>query len=177
MRANVAIEIRKLAAADAETYHAIRLRSVKEHPEAFLASFEEESARTIEEDRRRLAEKEDRDDDLILAAFDDGKAVGMLGILRLSGHRAKGRHKALIWGMYVAPEARRRGLGRRLMDAAITAIAKADGIELVQLGVGTENDAARALYASVGFQTYGVEQRAIKLDGRLNDEDLMVLFL
>jgi ribosomal protein S18 acetylase RimI-like enzyme len=171
------IDIRRLTAADAETYHAIRARSVKEHPEAFHASFEEESARSIEADRQRLLAKEGRDDDLVLAAFEDGAAVGMVGVLRMYPHRRKARHKALIWGVYVAPEARRKGLGRRLMEEAIRAIARADGIELVQLGVWNGNHAARALYAGLGFETYGVEKHAIKLGDRHLDEELMVLFL
>jgi GNAT superfamily N-acetyltransferase len=116
------MEIRRLGAADVELYRAVRLRSVREHPEAFLASFEEESARTTEEDRQRLADKEGRDDDLIFAAMQGEAPVGLIGVFRLSPHRAKGRHKAMIWGMYVAPEARRTGLGRRLMQTAIDAI-------------------------------------------------------
>lgn len=171
------MEIRQLGAADVELYRAVRLRSVREHPEAFLASFEEESARTVEEDRQRLADKEGRDDDLIFAAMQGEAPVGLIGVFRLSPHRAKGRHKAMIWGMYVAPEARRTGVGRRLMQTAIDAIAKAPGIELIQLGVAVDNEPACALYRSVGFKTWGVETRAIKLGDHYIDEDMMVRIL
>jgi len=52
-----------------------------------------------------------------------------------------------------------------------------DGFELVQIALGTENGAARALYRGAGFETYGVERLAMRLGGRAIDEELMVLFL
>jgi RimJ/RimL family protein N-acetyltransferase len=172
----MSIEIRRLRSEDVETYREIRLRSVREHPEAFLASYEEESARTVEQDRERLAAKEGCDDDFVLAAFDEGRPVGLTGAIR-SGHHAKRHHVAWIWGVYVAPEARGGGIGRRLMESAIETISRADGVELLHLGVGTENHAARALYERMGFEMYGTEKHCMKLGDRYIDEHLMVLFL
>jgi ribosomal protein S18 acetylase RimI-like enzyme len=170
------IEIRRVTVDDVEAYREIRLRSVREHPEAFLSSYEEESARTVEQDRERLAAKEGRDDDFVLAAFDEGRPVGLTGAIR-SGHHAKRHHVAWIWGVYVAPEVRGRGVGRRLLESAIETISKADGVEMLQLGVGTENHAALALYERMGFETYGTEVHCMKLPDRYIDEHLMVLFL
>jgi len=169
------IRIRKLTADDVALYRELRFRSVREHPDAYLASEEEERARSEDDDRARLAAKESRDDDFVLAALDGDRPVGLIGGLRLSPHRAKGRHRALIWGVYVAPGARRRGVGRRLMEEALARLARAPGIEVVQLGVGVSNPAARALYEAMGFRTYGVEQRAMIVDGRPVDEELMAL--
>lgn len=170
-------EIRKLDAGDVQAYRALRLRAVREHPEAFLASYEEEAARTEAEDRQRLMEKAERDDDFVLGAFEQGELVGMVGVARLSPHRAKGRHRALLWGMYVAPQARRRRWGEQLMNAALDTVSRAEGIELVQLAVGSENPSARALYERLGFEAFGVEKRAMKLGERWIDEVWMVRFL
>lgn len=171
------IAIRLLGAADVEVYRALRLRSLAEHPEAYGASFSEESARGFEEDRARLAAKEGRDDDLVLAAFDGSRAVGLVGVVRQAPHRSKLRHKAMLWGVYVAPEARGRGVGRLLIEAALREISRAADIELVQLGVGAQNQAARALYLATGFAPYGVERRAIRTEAGYVDEELMVRFL
>ena len=50
-------------------------------------------------------------------------------------------------------------------------------VEMVQLTVVSENEAARRLYRAMGFVEYGYEKRALKQDGRYYDEVLMVKFL
>jgi RimJ/RimL family protein N-acetyltransferase len=45
------------------------------------------------------------------------------------------------------------------------------------LTVVTINRAARGLYLSLGFKSYGIENAALKLDGRYLDEELMELKL
>jgi ribosomal protein S18 acetylase RimI-like enzyme len=171
----MSLVIRRLTADDAVVYQAIRLRALREHPEAFLSSVEKESGYTDEFVRKRLADKEGREDDLVLAAFRNHTLVGVVGALR-STYR-KEHHKAFIWGMYVAPEARRTGVAGLLLDEIIRAISAADGIEQIQLSVITDNTAARELYESRGFETYGTERRAIKIDDRYYDDEYMVLFL
>jgi GNAT superfamily N-acetyltransferase len=56
-----------------------------------------------------------------------------------------------VWlsDLYVAPAARRRGVGRALLAAAAAA-ARADGAVWMMWHVGRENDDARAFYASIG---------------------------
>jgi ribosomal protein S18 acetylase RimI-like enzyme len=54
--------------------------------------------------------------------------------------------------LYVAPEARREGVGRALVEAVIER-ATARGCRRVELDVNSENPAAMALYHSLGFDT------------------------
>jgi ribosomal protein S18 acetylase RimI-like enzyme len=54
--------------------------------------------------------------------------------------------------LYVAPEARREGLGRTLVEAVIDR-ARERGCRRVELDVSSENPAAMALYRSLGFDT------------------------
>ena len=71
--------------------------------------------------------------------------------------------------------ARKSGLGKRLVAAVLD---HARGrVEMVQLTVVSENEAARRLYEAMGFVEYGYEKRALKQDGRYFDEVLMVKFL
>lgn len=165
--------IRQLEEADAERYRAVRLRALREEPEAFGSSYEEQAERPLRffEDRIRPTEKR-----VTLGAFDGDALVGMITVLRESG--MKDQHKGMIIGMYVAPEARGRGLGRTLLLAAIERARRMPGVEQLQLGVVTRNTAARALYLSVGFAVYGTEPHALKLpDGHYLDEDMMILWL
>jgi ribosomal-protein-alanine N-acetyltransferase len=54
----------------------------------------------------------------------------------------------------VAPDRRRGGLGRRLLDAAL-GVAKEQGAAELVLEVAADNPAALALYRSAGFQQIG----------------------
>jgi ribosomal protein S18 acetylase RimI-like enzyme len=78
----------------------------------------------------------------------------------------KERHKAVISGMYVAPELRGQGIGRQLLDAVIARAARWPGLEQLTLSVVPENVAARTLYVRRGFITFGVAPRALAQDGR-----------
>jgi ribosomal protein S18 acetylase RimI-like enzyme len=73
--------------------------------------------------------------------------------------------------MYVRPDARKTGIGRRLVEAIVDLARQR--VELVQLTVVRDNEQARRLYASLGFLEYGVEKNALKQDGRYYDEVLM----
>jgi ribosomal protein S18 acetylase RimI-like enzyme len=54
--------------------------------------------------------------------------------------------------LYVAPEARREGVGRKLVEAVVDR-ARKRGCRRVELDVSSENPAAMALYRSLGFDT------------------------
>jgi len=77
--------------------------------------------------------------------------------------------EAEILTLAVLPDARRRGVARALMSAALT-MAEADGAEVMFLEVGRRNTAARALYAALGFVAAG-ERRGYYADG----EDALLL--
>ncbi len=60
-------------------------------------------------------------------------------------------HFGFVFGVYVVPEARRRGVARHLMQEAARVV-RDSGRAYVVLGVDTPNGAARALYAKLGFE-------------------------
>lgn len=86
-------------------------------------------------------------------------------------------HKAVLWGVFVAPAHRGKGLARRLIGAALTHVSRDWGIAQVNLCVNIENEPAKALYASLGFETFGVERRAMRVGDRFYDEQHMVRML
>lgn len=170
------MEIRELTEVDVEPYWDLRLRALREEPEAFGASYEEDRERPLERVRQRLAETEVSPDAFILGAFvEDDRLAGMIGLVRQSG--AKVRHKALIWGMYVVPEERGRGLARRLLDETVRRAREMPGLEQLVLAVVTRNAPARDLYITAGFEVFGLEPLALKVGERYLDEEHMVLYL
>jgi ribosomal protein S18 acetylase RimI-like enzyme len=76
-------------------------------------------------------------------------------------------HFGFVFGVYVVPEARRRGVARGLMREA-AAVARDAGKSWVVLGVDTANDAARRLYAELGFEDAALTLRA-PVDRLLDD--------
>jgi ribosomal protein S18 acetylase RimI-like enzyme len=78
--------------------------------------------------------------------------------------------------MYVAPEQRRRGIARALVDAALAVLGRA-GIEQVRLTVTSPSTAARSLYHACGFRAVGVLPRALKDGARYLDEELLLVDL
>ena len=74
--------------------------------------------------------------------------------------------------VYVAAEARGRGVGRALLDALV-ASTEAAGIWTIQTGIFPENEASVRLHESVGFRVVGRRERIGRLNGVWRD----VLFL
>ena len=158
------IEVRRLVTADAALYRDIRLEALRTSPEAFASAFETESARPVGWFAERLESGA-----VVFGAFDGSELVGILGLL--VGDGPKRCHKGTLVGMYVRARARRAGVGRRLVEAALDLAAQS--VELVLLGVTKGNEPACRLYGSMGFVEYGVERHALKIDGRYYDEILM----
>ena len=144
--------IRRLTPTDAAPLRQLRLDALRETPEAFGSSYEEEHTLTLDDIRAWVATDIEN---AMFGVFIDGALAGMTGVGRQ--HRLKMRHKAQIWSVYVAPAARGRGLARRLMLAAIDHAGGMRGVRQLQLSVTAGNLAARALYEP-GLR--GVRRRA-----------------
>ena len=164
MSGPMSFEVRPLRADEPALYRDIRLEALRTHPEAFGASFDNEAAQPLAFFSGRLA------NNVIFGGFQDQTLLGTAGFMLQSG--AKREHKGMFWGMYVRPAARGTGLSRRLVEAVLD---HARGrVELIQLTVVADNTVARRLYASLGFEPYGVEVKSLKVEGRYLDEVLMV---
>jgi len=93
-----------------------------------------------------------------LAARDGDTLVGYGGISRL-GRTPPFEYEIHTIG--VDPAYQGRGIGRRILDALLDIAADA----VVHLEVRTDNDAAIALYRSVGFLEVGVRKRYYRVSG------------
>jgi len=154
------MHIRQLTPDDAPTYRELRLRALREHPDAFTSDWEDASQRPPDESRQRLASA----GVTFWGAFDEGSSLcGMVGLECSS--RAKQRHRGTVVAMYVAREAAGRGLGRELLRA-LTLHAKAIGLTDLGLTVTEGNTSAIRLYREAGFAAFGTEPRAIMVAGR-----------
>lgn len=74
--------------------------------------------------------------------------------------------------VYVAPEARGRGVGRALLEALLRE-SEAAGLWTLQAGVFPENAASLALHRSLGFREVGVREKIGRMNGRWRDVILL----
>lgn len=85
-----------------------------------------------------------------LVALEDGRVLGYVGMMCVLD-------EGQIINVAVHPDARRRGVGRTLMEAAET-YAKERGIVFLSLEVRESNIAARSLYSSLGWEEQGIRK-------------------
>ena len=160
--------VRLLGPADATLYRALRLRALRDHPDAFTSSYAEERERPVEAAAQRLAAH------AFWGAYRHAELWGMVGLEREP--RARNRHKATVMGMYVAPEARGQGVARALLDALLRH-ARANGVESLVLTVTEGNAGAQRLYEAAGFRSFGIEPDAVRVEGRSHAKNHMHLDL
>jgi len=166
--------IRLLDAEDAADFKALRLLALQLSPEAFGSSYEE-SVQAPESYWTGRLQRQAGKKHFTLGAYHGDMLVGMVAFFHTEGK--KNEHKGLLISMYVHPDHRQGGLGKRLVHTLIEQVRALGGVEQIQLAVVTSNAPAVALYRACGFEAYGEEKRALRVDGVYYDELLMVLYL
>jgi len=164
-------EICLLGPADAAALYRLRRESLLAEPLAFLASPEDDLASSEEAVRVMLT----RAPEAVVFGARAQELVGLVGLHRGTAHKAA--HKANLWGLYVSGAWRGRGLGARLVQAAVTHARTLPGVSTVRLGVSESAVDARRLYERCGFTPWGVEPDAIRCAGRSLAECHMQLAL
>jgi RimJ/RimL family protein N-acetyltransferase len=164
--------LRLLDPRDAEAFSRLRREAYQTDPEAFagLPTDEPTFEPSLVAERIRAGSG---GSSVIVGAFTPG-LVGSLGVVR--DEPARCRHKARLWGFYVAPSQRRQALGSRLLSEAV-AHGRAIRVEQFYLKVSAACVAAITAYERFGFSVFGREPRALKGPIGYSDELHMVLFL
>jgi ribosomal protein S18 acetylase RimI-like enzyme len=167
-------EVRILVPDDAAALVALRREALEAHPQAFGASPDDDRGLSIDFVRGALDEGA-RERSAVFGFFDGGALAGMVGVVRAT--ERKRRHRAHLWGMYVAPRARRRGSGRALLRAAVEHARSWPGVTSLGLSVAVSSTAALELYRAAGFVEWGREPGALLVDGVPVDEHHFALVI
>lgn len=161
------LAIRRLTADDALQLRNIRLLALKESPTAFTESYEE--LERLDKTDYVQATK----DHYYFGAFHEDKLLGIMGYF-IRPHR-KQWHQGVLFGVYVHPDWRGKAISRKILDVLIYDARKR--VEMMVLQVAVDNFSARHTYLKAGFQSYGVEPRALKIGDQYIDEEHMWLDL
>jgi len=160
--------LRRLEPDDAAIYRDLRLEGLKAHPDSFGASWEDEIEKPDSWWTERLASN------TVFGGWTERSPL--LGVAGFHvPDTAKQRHKGILWGMYVRPDARGTGLAAALLQHVIAHARPL--VEEIRLTVMASNAAAHRLYSAAGFEAYGLEPRALKVGDVYYDDMLMALSL
>jgi putative hydrolase of HD superfamily len=141
------MEITRLGAGDEDRYREMRLRALADAPQAFASTLDREQAFTRDVWTSRLT----NDRSINLLAVEDDVPLGMTSAL------LEDPATVHIVGMWVAPEARGRGVGHRLIET-VAAWGRRHQARELALWVTETNRPARALYERNGFAPTGERQ-------------------
>lgn len=163
------MEIRKLVATDFEQWNAMRTMALELAPSSFGASNGDEQPHRIEFFERNTT----LEGHFIMGVFNQNQLIGIAGFYR--SHQPKVRHKGTVWSVFIHPDERGNGLGKKLIDEVIRSAYELDGLERILLGATASNPVAISLYKGLGFEEYGCEPRCLKIGDEYYDEVLMAL--
>ncbi|MDA0184830.1 GNAT family N-acetyltransferase [Solirubrobacter phytolaccae] len=147
------MRVRHVLAHEGERLREIRLRSLATDPEAFGATFEGDASRPADWWERGARHSEQGVQRTFVVVDEEDRWLGMA--LVRADDESPG--DAVINAMWIAPEARRQGMGRALLEACVE-WALERRFRAVNLAVRIINAPARAAYASAGFEFVRAER-------------------
>jgi ribosomal protein S18 acetylase RimI-like enzyme len=145
------LTVRALEGDDWQAFKQIRLAALQDAPDAFASSYEDEKDYDEEFWRLRLSRSS-----RLLACLED-EPVGIVSVGRSAEDDV-----AELFGMWVVPAQRGRGVAWQLTEAAANH-AREQGHRAIRLWVSTDNGRAVAFFSSYGFRP-GNERRPMTND-------------
>lgn len=140
------IEIVSLKPEEWQLYRDIRLKALKEEPQAFGSTYVDNSKRPDEFWMQRLDDASKMFSQWLVFAKVDKKIVGMVGAF------LEKLDEAHVIAVYVVPEAREKGISKMLMKELLAKIKTNGEIKKIVVDVNPEQVAALNLYKHSGFR-------------------------
>jgi len=144
--------IRLFHAAEWREYREVRLRALEDSPDAFGSTYED-SVRYPDEHWMERLRRARSETDYPMAAIVDGTIAG-IAWARIESPEYRAAH---LYQMWVDPMYRGRGIGRALMESAIS-WARRQNADRMILEVTCGDRPARRLYEAFGFTPIGAPE-------------------
>ncbi len=140
------ISVRRIEASERPLCREVRLRALQDSPDSFGSTYALEQARPDHVWAARLSDAVGSSKDAPLFAVNGDQVCGLAWCMFDSTESGR----VNLFQMWVAPEFRRRGVGRELVSAAID-WAKRSGARRMHLDVTVGDSPASRLYSRLGF--------------------------
>ena len=156
--------IRILTPADASAWRELRIEMLRDAPESFHADLSEVADWSRDDWRNSIRPLPDAR----FGLFRDGTLAGSACFFREEG--AKLAHKGWLTAVYVVPGLRGQGWGRKLVRAVIDHAR--EHVDVLLTGASV---AGAPVYREEGFETFGIERDASRVNGKSIDDELMAI--
>ena len=153
----------------------LRFEAVWSEPLAFGSTYQEESTKTEEEWKERIAKEIQGESSFAFYAESDGKIVA--SIKAYIEPAEKTSHVAYVVGLYVSDKYQGKGIGSSLFDAMISKLDSLGVLKKLQLLITDSLDGARELYEEKGFQEVGRLKDDLQVEGKFYDSLVMEKYL
>lgn len=166
--------IRPLKISDLDAFLVLRKQSWTTDP----LSWDHDPSDALSREEWRLRMEAIPNERFILGYFltEDLEAPELAGIIGFTRfEKLKRRHRAMVWGVYVGPSARGRGVSKMLLKECLHLAREMEGLHHLVLTVSSYAKAARKLYSSAGFTEFGREVEAARTGEVAMDEIHMML--
>jgi len=158
------ITVRVLGEADWQRYREIRLAALKDSPEAFVSTYEDEAEFDEARWRSRMTGAQR------LLAEVDGAAVGVASLGDVDGDNP---HLIHLFSLWVAPAERGTGVATALVQAGAEA-ARTGGYTHLAYWVGTDNGRAVAFASGFGFRPAD-SRRPMRVESEDGGQEIMMV--
>lgn len=162
---------RELLASESKKYREIRLECLKNETDNFGSTYEEQAV--LPELFFEGAIKKSDEYAKIFGAFEGENLIAICGYTREKG--IKTRHKVLLVQVYTKPDYRGKNVSYNLLKFMIEKIFEDETIEVILLGVVSDNISAIKLYERLGFKEFGLQKKYFKNGEKYFDQIHMIL--
>jgi RimJ/RimL family protein N-acetyltransferase len=159
----MSISIRQLTEDDWHPFSEIRLRALETDPRVFGSNYETESKFTEADWRNRLA----GEDSAIFMLFDGETPIGITGVS--VWREDETRRTAMLWGSWLAPDFRCRGLSRLMYEKRLEWARTHPTVERIIVSHRASNIASKYANQKHGFVFTRTHEK-IWTDGETEDE-------
>ncbi|ALF58880.1 GNAT family N-acetyltransferase [Psychrobacter urativorans] len=161
------VKIKILSVDESNDFRTIRLSALEKSPEMFGSTYIAEVEKPLVFFKSCLSSS------TVFGAYYKNKIIGLATLTQENG--IKFSHKASLSSVFIETEFQKKGVASILLSAIIEYSEK--HVEQILLTVADDNKPAIHLYKKFGFETYGIETQAMKVNGQYTDEILMKRFM